>query len=174
MKIIIDPGHGGHDSGAYYKGIHEKNINLAVSLRLKALMPYETVLTRQTDIYLPLSERVTNINKDDIFVSIHCNACEESTPNGFEVWHYKSYKSERLTDNLLSSMKKELTMFGDRGKRDTMALYVLKKSPCVSALIECGFLSNDNDRKLLIQDYVQNLIANSIKNGIVSYLNASN
>lgn len=80
--VVIDPGHGGHDSGASRAGIHEKDIVLDVSLRLAELLKSKTdlrvVMTRDTDVFIPLSQRTSIANKypadSTLFLCIHCNA----------------------------------------------------------------------------------------------------
>ena len=80
--VVIDPGHGGHDSGANRAGVREKDIVLDVSLRLAELLKLKTdlkvVLTRDTDVFIPLSRRTDIANKypanSTLFLCIHCNA----------------------------------------------------------------------------------------------------
>ncbi|MBA2123656.1 hypothetical protein B9J78_01760 [bacterium Unc6] len=95
-RIVIDAGHGGHDPGAVHFGIHEDDINLSIARHLeKELLSngIEVIMTRKTDVFVPLSQRVriANTSGADIFVSIHCNACRgrrrtRTRPKGFEVF----------------------------------------------------------------------------------------
>jgi len=91
--IILDPGHGGTDPGCLDpKGLKEKDFTLDIALKLKAILEAETdlavVLTRQTDIYVPLETRtvVANQRKADLFVSIHVNAFRQKTRSGIETF----------------------------------------------------------------------------------------
>ncbi|MCJ7773507.1 MAG: N-acetylmuramoyl-L-alanine amidase, partial [Desulfobacterales bacterium] len=94
QKIIIDAGHGGHDFGApgYIKGIHEKDITLAIAKKLadkiKKELPCEVVLTRDTDKYLTLEERtaIANTKDADLFISIHTNASRSRSAYGIETY----------------------------------------------------------------------------------------
>lgn len=91
--IILDPGHGGTDPGCLDpKGLKEKDFTLDIALKLKAILEAETdlavVLTRQTDIYVPLETRtvVANQKKADLFVSIHVNAFRQKARSGIETF----------------------------------------------------------------------------------------
>ncbi|MCI4626707.1 MAG: N-acetylmuramoyl-L-alanine amidase [Candidatus Magnetoovum sp. WYHC-5] len=92
-KIVLDPGHGGHDTGAIGpSGMMEKNVVLDVALKLKALLQkqygYEVTMTRDKDVYLSLNERTAIANKSnaDLFVSIHVNADDSGTARGIETY----------------------------------------------------------------------------------------
>jgi N-acetylmuramoyl-L-alanine amidase len=99
--IVLDAGHGGEDTGAIGPcGTKEKDINLAIIERLRALFEtdggYEIVLTRNGDVFIPLTERtnIANKKKADLFISVHCNANFDRSMNSFEVY----VLSERATD----------------------------------------------------------------------------
>ena len=92
-RIIIDPGHGGKDPGAIGPGgLLEKNITLAVALKLRDVLQkhygYEVFLTRETDEYLSLEERteLANTEHGDLFVSIHVNSAPSKTTRGIETY----------------------------------------------------------------------------------------
>ncbi len=93
-RVIIDPGHGGRDYGApgYYKGVHEKNIALAISKKLAAKMreqlKCEVILTRSTDKFLTLEERtaIANTKNGDLFISIHTNSVRDRRAYGIETY----------------------------------------------------------------------------------------
>lgn len=91
-KIVIDAGHGGHDTGAIGKGgTREKTIALAVALKLKKALAdkgYDVVLTREDDTFVALEERArfANRNKGDLFISLHCNAAENRKLSGVETY----------------------------------------------------------------------------------------
>lgn len=100
-KIVIDPGHGGMDTGAIGKrGIKEKDVNLQVARLLKKMieeeMGLEVVLTRESDTFISLRERAVIANNEnaDIFISLHCNASKKITSKGIEVY----FLSEAKTD----------------------------------------------------------------------------
>jgi N-acetylmuramoyl-L-alanine amidase len=91
-RIVIDPGHGGHDPGAQGNGIDEANLVLDVALRLEALLKaqstFEVVMTRRTDEFIPLEERTTIANREgaDLFLSIHANAARDTLVQGVETY----------------------------------------------------------------------------------------
>jgi N-acetylmuramoyl-L-alanine amidase len=91
-RIVIDPGHGGHDPGAQGNGIDEANLVLDVALRLEALLKtqaaFEVVMTRRTDEFIPLEERTAIANREgaDLFLSIHANATRDTLVRGVETY----------------------------------------------------------------------------------------
>ncbi len=92
-RIVIDPGHGGHDPGAQGKGISEADLVLDIALRLEkrllAQPDVEVVLTRRTDVYIPLEERtaIANRAQADLFLSIHANASRNEGAHGIETYY---------------------------------------------------------------------------------------
>jgi len=92
-RIVIDPGHGGHDPGTIGpRGLQEKDLVLDVALRLERLVRQElgteVLLTRSTDVFIPLEERtaIANQKEADLFVSIHANAARNSSARGIETY----------------------------------------------------------------------------------------
>jgi len=91
-RIVIDPGHGGHDPGAKGKGVSEADLVLDVALRLEALLQktsgVEVILTRRTDEFVPLQERTAIANREgaDLFLSIHANASANAQARGIETY----------------------------------------------------------------------------------------
>jgi N-acetylmuramoyl-L-alanine amidase len=91
-RIVIDPGHGGHDPGAQGNGIDEANLVLDVALRLEALLKaqstFEVIMTRRTDEFIPLGERTAIANREgaDLFLSIHANAARDTVVRGVETY----------------------------------------------------------------------------------------
>jgi N-acetylmuramoyl-L-alanine amidase len=91
-RIVIDPGHGGHDPGASGKGVEEAELVLDVALRLEKLLQkapgVEVILTRRTDEFIPLQERTAIANREgaDLFLSIHANASSNPQARGIETY----------------------------------------------------------------------------------------
>ena len=91
-RIVIDPGHGGHDPGAQTRGLNEADLVLDVALRLQQLLlktpGFEVVLTRDTDVFIPLEERTAIANRAgaDLFLSIHANASRNPKARGVETY----------------------------------------------------------------------------------------
>ncbi|MEO0088757.1 MAG: N-acetylmuramoyl-L-alanine amidase [candidate division WOR-3 bacterium] len=100
--VVIDPGHGGKDPGAIGKmGTKEKDLNLKIARKLKKYLEkygLDVILTRNSDIFLSLSERakIANDNKADLFISIHCNSApkKNSYASGFEVYFLSEARSD--------------------------------------------------------------------------------
>jgi N-acetylmuramoyl-L-alanine amidase len=91
-RIVIDPGHGGHDPGAVTNGFSEAELVLDVAMRLERMLGkqpgVEVVMTRRTDVFVPLEERTTIANREgaDLFLSIHANASEDDRARGIETY----------------------------------------------------------------------------------------
>ena len=91
-RIVIDAGHGGKDPGASYYSLYEKDITLDIALELKKLFTsntdLEVILTRDTDVFIPLEERtaIANKRKGDVFVSVHINASRNRNTSGVETY----------------------------------------------------------------------------------------
>jgi N-acetylmuramoyl-L-alanine amidase len=91
-RIVIDPGHGGHDPGARANGVNEADVVLDVALRVEALLKaqpgIDVVLTRRTNTFIPLEERTAIANREsaDMFLSIHVNASPRSATRGIETY----------------------------------------------------------------------------------------
>lgn len=182
--IVIDPGHGGKDPGTIgANNIYEKDINLDISKKLyKKLksMNYKVILTRDTDEYVDNSERASlaNNKKAKIFISIHCNALENNnTINGVQVLYYPNISStindldnkslaQIVIDEILAN-----TGADNKGIVDREDLVVLNQTNMPAILIECGFLSNEKESKLLSTNKYQNKIVDAIAKGIEVYFN---
>jgi len=102
-RIVVDPGHGGHDPGAVgSNGIQEKDVVLAIGLnlrdRLKDELGVDVVMTRSTDIFIPLEERTAIANKvnADLFVSVHANAAPNRNASGIETYYLNLAKTEKV------------------------------------------------------------------------------
>ena len=91
-RIVLDPGHGGHDPGVSGNGISESELVLDVTLRLKRLLEktpgMEVVMTRETDVFIPLEQRTAIANREsaDLFLSVHANASRNTKASGVETY----------------------------------------------------------------------------------------
>ncbi len=102
-RIVVDPGHGGHDPGAVgARGVQEKDVVLAIGLKLRDLLKEElgldVVMTRSTDIFIPLEERTAIANKvgADLFVSVHANAAPNRGAAGIETYYLNLAKTDKV------------------------------------------------------------------------------
>ncbi len=182
--IVVDAGHGGLDPGTVYKDIYEKDINLKISLYLEQyLSEYgaSVILTRNSDD--DLSNGVTNHRKKtdfdnrikiinnkytDMYLSIHLNYLASSNYYGAQVFYNNDNKV--LAETIQTYINKVLN--SDREiKAIPVSTYMYSRLNKPGVLIECGFLSNANERGLLITDNYQQKIAKTIAESIVNYYN---
>ncbi len=177
--IVLDPGHGGEDEGCMRGDVQEKKINLQIALRTADRlrdMGFDVVLTREDDdTGLTLEERVAIAEeaKADIYVSIHQNACEEqeSSVRGVETWYCDNSEGSRRLARLIHGEVLDETDARDRKLCETEDLYVVRETSMPSCLIETGFLSDREERKLLCDPGYQDKIADGIGEGINYYFN---
>lgn len=170
--IIIDPGHGGNDNGATYGFSEEDDTNLSISYLLRCelrLLGYEVYMTRERDIQVLLSERVTCANNRNagLFVSIHCDAFHKETAQGMSVHIHPncSERSRKIAQSVLVSLVDMFPDHRNRGVRES-DFYVLSRTKMPAILIECEFLSNPETRKFLKEPENQLQLARAIANGI--------
>ncbi len=102
-RIVVDPGHGGHDPGAVGpSGIQEKDVVLAIGLKLRDLLKEElgldVIMTRSTDVFIPLEERTAIANKvgADLFLSVHANAAPSRSAAGIETYYLNLAKTDKV------------------------------------------------------------------------------
>lgn len=187
--IVLDPGHGGVDGGAVGDGkVLEKDIALNVSKRLRDYLQQagaEVHLTRETDRDLAhdetksISQRKVEDIKNrvvfmkeidpDIFISIHLNSLPTPKWRGAQTfYHPNNPESKILADKIQDQI-----IFGlENTNRVALAInsvYILKHASRPAALVEIGFLSNPDERELLIQSPYQDKMAASIYFGILNY-----
>jgi N-acetylmuramoyl-L-alanine amidase len=203
--IVLDPGHGGRDPGNLNArlGIDEKTFALDVARRAKKLLEaagYRVVLTREGDEGLELARRaaIANVNRADLFVSVHFNALVNDTrTSGMEIYtfapahqHSTGWWSERTKgDPHLETTDQPVNRFDhwsvvlaqaiqrrfitdlkvfDRGKK-LMHLGMLRGLTCPGVLVECGFLTSEVEaRKIATPDYRQKL-AEAVAAGVGDY-----
>jgi N-acetylmuramoyl-L-alanine amidase len=146
--VVVDAGHGGKDSGAYRRfGPPEKVVALDVAQRLDRKLresELKTVMTRSSDVFIPLDDRVAieNAQTNAIFVSIHFNDSRRRGIRGFETYYHSPYASE-----LASRIQSKLTTIPRSTNRGvhTANFRVLRLAVYPAVLVECGFLSNRNE-----------------------------
>lgn len=181
--IYIDAGHGGKDNGASFNGVVEDEINLKIAgyivENLIDLGVY--VLTSRTSDYdlsniynknkkrVDLLNRVKQINnsKPDLFLSIHLNSYSSGLIRGGQVFYQKNDNSKQLADSI--QKKLNVLSIGKDRKIKEGDYYLLNKTNPIGVLIECGFLSNDEERSKLVSVDYQKKIAKKIVEGIVDY-----
>ncbi|MBU5676959.1 N-acetylmuramoyl-L-alanine amidase [Alkaliphilus sp. MSJ-5] len=193
--IVIDPGHGGIDGGSSHNDLLEKNINLEVSLKLKKILHdknINVVMTRDDDTSLESKSNINasryrrdlnarksiiDNNNAELFVSIHVNAHPKNTKvQGVHVIHHPTSKdSEHLAKEICDSINK--LVFNEFLKTEqikaevlTGNFYVLRESKSPGVIIEIGFITTPEDRKLIQNEDYQYKIATAIAQGIIEYI----
>lgn len=175
--IVLDAGHGGKDAGANHGDLYEKDINLAVAKKTKALLSeagYKVKMTREDDTYAALSDRVAFANRRNakVFVSIHCNSSEDGSGNGIETFYAesKNWNSEKLAESIQTNI---VNATGAKDREVKTADYaVILGTDMSAALVEVGFLTDKNERTLLQNEDYQQKLAEGISEGILDYLSA--
>lgn len=173
IKVVIDPGHGGYDTGASYGGFEEKNINLIISEKLKKNLESSGIavfLTRDDDSFLSLAERVeiTRSVKPNVFISIHNNALVTSKGiRGVETYYWTP-QSQKLASYVHKSVLSHINIPDHYTRR--AKFYVIRHVSVPAILAELGFLSNREDRELLINSSIQDKYANALTDAILKFL----
>ena len=181
--VFIDPGHGGKDNGATYLDIYEDEINLSIAQKLyekcisKNLIAY---ISRTDDYDLAslyaknrknedLYKRVENINHSgcDVFISIHVNKYQTNDVNGPMVYYDKNNEYSYL---LSKNIQKELNILSNKNKTVHYEdFYLFKNCTKPGVIVEFGFISNEEERKKLIDDKYQQAIVDALYQGIYNY-----
>jgi len=194
--VVVDPGHGGRDTGAIgRRRVYEKKVVLDIARRVRRkLLGFDVnvKLTRKRDQNLSLAERTERAARwgAGLFISIHVNSARNPDASGLETYvlpapgfpstsHGRSNVSSCPANRydpesmLLSyCVHRQIlahTKGTDRGIRRAR-FHVLRSAPCPAILIECGFLSNPIEEKKMIQRAYRNALAEGISNGIIGYI----
>lgn len=192
ISIMLDPGHGGSDTGARRSGISEKDLNLSVSKKVADSLKnygYNVLMTRNSDSTLDLYQRALLANEAevDIFISIHHNAASDTSVSGIETFYYMPKTAylprpenaqthddpARLEESrkLANSIQKELIDTTDAIDRKVKraSYLVVRETQMPAALLELGFMSNLEELALLKNDDYQNTLVDAIVSGINEY-----
>lgn len=173
MTIVLDAGHGGHDSGAISpNGTCEKDINLDVILRAQKLLEAagaKVLLTRSDDTFIPLDSRpaLANDNKADLFVAVHCNSTPVPNSTTGTQTYYNTAQSAQLAAIIHAEMIKAMKL--RNGGVHTANFLVIRKSLMPSVLIELGYLNHERDEALLLTPEFRQKAAQAILEGIRRY-----
>lgn len=171
--VVIDPGHGGLDTGALRGLTLEKDLTLSIALKVKDILKEagmkKVLMTRSEDKTLSLEDRVeyANNKEADIYVSIHINASVKSEIKGIETHYYtqSGYKvAQVIHKELMENVDAE-----DRGLFKSK-FYVINHTKAPAVLLELGFISNEQERSSLTSDERQTDSAQAIADGIINYL----
>ncbi len=169
--VVIDPGHGGHDKGGQWGRVYEKHLALDTAYRLESklkAMGYNTVMTRTSDYFISLPQRVSTGNRynNAIFVSIHYNYTWKQDVSGLETF-YSSEQGRRLAYHVQNNLITR-TKTVDR-KVKYARFYVIRNSKLPAILVEGGFVSNAAERSRMKSAWFRDSIAQGIADGIQRY-----
>ena len=185
--IVIDPGHGGVDNGASHGSVSEDTINLEISLKLRAELEKNgasVILIRDDDydlskpnaLYRKKSDfdnriKLINNSKADMYLSIHLNYYSNSKYYGPQIFYTNNFEeNEVLAKYIQSELNKNLNTKRDI-KKNSNTNYLYPKLNIKGVLIECGFLSNHQERLNLQDQTYQNKLAKVIVLAIINYYN---
>lgn len=186
--VVIDSGHGGIDPGKEGSGgILEKDINLAISFKLKELLEQsqiKVIMTRTDDTGLyqesdtnkkiaDMKKRCSIINESNanLVVSVHQNSFQSSLVKGAQVFYYKhSAEGKKLAEILQSQLIEGLDCENKRAAKEDHTYYLLINTKIPTVIAECGFLSNADEAELLCTEEYQQKVAKALYDGIIKYL----
>ncbi|MCR5150274.1 MAG: N-acetylmuramoyl-L-alanine amidase, partial [Clostridiales bacterium] len=184
--VMLDPGHGGGDSGAVcvatssaFKG--EKDINLAIAKTVKSILEDKgasVIMTRTSDKFVSLTERTEMCHKynPDLFISIHCDSASSSSSRGTSAYYYRAYSqplAKSIHSSLVNTYKANIYGSNDSAISKGTSFYafrVERVEECPSVLIEYGFVSNLRECSLLQNSTVRYSLAQATVNGIEKYI----
>ncbi len=168
--VVIDPGHGGFDRGGIPgQRVAEKTMALDVAQRLAKDLRragYRVVMTRDSDVFVTLGERVRIANRyrDAVFICVHFNSATRVGANGIETYYYSNNSAP-----LAASIHRHVvgnTATDNRGIR-RRGYYVLRRTSIPAVLVECGFLTNPTEARLALQSSYRQKLADGIAAGVM-------
>lgn len=188
--IVIDAGHGKPDEGAESsRGTTEAETNLKIALKLQNLLEQSgssVILTRSDEnaIYdidsktlrqKKISDihnrvKIGNESSADIFVSIHLNKIPQQQYDGWQTFYNaNSSEGQKLAVSIQNNLNDAIQRENNRVAKTIDNIYIVKHVEIPITIVECGFLSNPDEEKLLLEDEYQNRLAWGIYNGIIDY-----
>jgi N-acetylmuramoyl-L-alanine amidase len=175
--VVIDAGHGGFDRGGIPgQRVSEKTMALDVAQRLENQLRragYHVIMTRDSDVFVPLGERVRIANHygDAVFVCIHFNSATRAGANGIETYYYSTNSAKLAADihrHVIAG-----TTTDNRGIR-RRGYFVLRRTSIPAVLVECGFLTNPGEASLILQSSYRQRLAERIADGVMGKPTPSN
>lgn len=188
--IVIDAGHGVPDEGAQSSnGTTEAETNLKIALKLQNLLEQSgssVVLTRSDEnaIYdidtktlrqkkisdIKNRVKIGNESQADIFVSIHLNKIPQSQYDGWQTFYKEgSEEGKKLAESIQTNLNEAIQRENNRVAKTIDNVYIIKHVEIPTTIVECGFLSNSEEEKMLLEDGYQNKLAWGIYNGIIDF-----
>jgi len=173
--VVLDPGHGGYDPGAVACGLKEKDLNLALALKVaEKLESVKVLLTRERDVYVSLADRVALSRRaePDLFLSLHANA---GGGRGFESFIYSGLGAKDPAVQLQKTLHREVMgalnrwEITDRGLKRA-AFYVLRQNPNPAVLLESLFLDNAREAQIWREPLFVETLAAGVARGVQAAL----
>ena len=186
--VVVDAGHGGKDPGKVgVDDVLEKDINLQIAGLLKKFLEMDdvtVVMTRETDAGLydenssnkkvqDMKRRIEIIEEagPDLVVSIHQNSYQDSSVKGGQVFYYTTGEKSRQLAQIMQNQLREIDPLNKREAKGNTNYYLLKKTTVPTIIVECGFLTNPEEARMLADPAYQERMAFEIHMGIMKYLN---
>jgi N-acetylmuramoyl-L-alanine amidase len=175
-KVFLDYGHGGEDPGAVAGNYKEKDITLAIGKRVKYHLErhnLKVVESREGDTNPSLLDRSNKANSNyvDVAVSLHCNSFTDSSAQGVEIYTYGQGNREiGLAKAILNQIVKAKLYTKNRGVKQAN-FHMVREIKTASVLLEMAFISNANDRNILLNK--QEELAIAITKGILNFYEMS-
>lgn len=193
--IVLDPGHGGHDTGAIgYRRVYEKKAVFDIAKRVRKHLndaDFVVRMTRESDVFIPLQDRTRKAKRwgADLFVSIHLNSSPDTSASGIETFvctgpgfastsggrpnkrHYPGNDYDKANMLLGYFVHRALLKQGggnDRGVKRAR-FDVLRAAPCPAVLVECGFISNRSEATKILSSRRRETLARGIADGVLEY-----
>jgi N-acetylmuramoyl-L-alanine amidase len=180
FKVVIDPGHGGYETGAIVSGVKEKNLNLEISKKLNTYLKnsgVKTYMTRTTDKYVGLYERsgLANSVNADLFISIHNNTQPQTSISGSMTLYYPNGTNKNGFNGykFASIVQKNLNMklgTDNKGIIERPHLAVLRTSKMPAVLVEVGYMTNKTELKKLLTDSYKEKAAKVLSDSVLEAL----
>lgn len=191
--IMLDPGHGGIDSGALCAVSsssygYEKNINLSIATKVRDLLEAEganVIMTRTSDKWVCYTDRNNAVRQKDpdMFISMHCDSSSSANAMGTSAFYYRAYSqplAKAIHNSIVNAYKNEIyssksAEFKNKVSRGTLfyAFRVTRVEECPSILIEYGFVSNTAECQVLQNASNRDILARATVNGIKDYISQS-
>ncbi len=183
--IVVDPGHGGTDSGAHFGSgvtrLDEKTVNLATAKKVAKLLSNAgaaVILTRSDDSYPSLKDRVAtaNLSEATMFVSIHHNSNKlaNSRSGTFTYYHSGGAQSKKLAECIEKEIAAVSGLPNHGAKADTTVhktgMHVLRNTKMPAVLVEVGYINHATDREKITDEEFQNKVAEAVLKGVEAYL----
>ncbi len=176
--VVLDPGHGGYDPGAFNHQIEEKEVCLRCTKLIRRHLEklgYHVILTRSHDVFISLQKRaeMANMSRSQLFVSLHFNSAPNKSAQGIEIYYPAKAESWRLkrakeVAKIVLNSIVEATKAESRGVKGG-DFHVIRETKMPSILIEAGFITHEEERKKISDEKYLNTMAISIAKGIDTY-----